>query len=82
MVMEAAIKKYTQVDIKYHLENINLIYNLAKNIQMVLKKAKPSVLVMFTDQNLNFFEKLFLSSSTAEFSLKASVPLIVFRKNS
>ncbi|SDL64679.1 Nucleotide-binding universal stress protein, UspA family [Daejeonella rubra] len=80
-VVEEAILKFPKADIKYHLENINLIYNLVTNIQTVIKKAKPSVLVMFTDQDLNFFEKLFLSSSTAEYSLNASVPLLVFKKN-
>jgi len=80
-VVEEAIFKFPKADIKYHLENINLVHNLVTNIQTVIKKVKPSVLVMFTDQNLNFFEKLFLSSSTAEYSLKTSVPLLVFKKN-
>lgn len=80
-VVEEAILKFPKADIKYHLENINLIYNLVTNIQTVIKKAKPSVLIMFTDQDLNFFEKLFLSSSTAEYSLNSSVPLLVFKKN-
>jgi len=80
-VVESAIKKFPKADIKYHLGNINLVYNLVTNIQTVIKKVKPSVLVMFTDQNKNFFEKLFLSSSTAAYSLNASVPLIVFKKN-
>lgn len=80
-VVEEAILKFPKAEIKYHLENINLVHNLVTNIQTVIRKAKPSVLIMFTDQNLNFFEKLFLSSSTAEYSLKTSVPLLAFKKN-
>jgi nucleotide-binding universal stress UspA family protein len=79
--IETVVKKYQKVNIKYRLENIDLIYNLVANMENVIKKVKPSVLVMFTDQDLNFFEKLFLSSSTAEYSLKTSVPLLVFKKS-
>jgi nucleotide-binding universal stress UspA family protein len=80
-VVEEVILKFPKAGIKYHLENINLVHNLVTNIQTVIKKAKPSVLVMFTNQNLNFLEKIFLSSSTVAYSFNASVPLIVFNKN-
>jgi nucleotide-binding universal stress UspA family protein len=79
--IEDVIKDYPKTNITYRLENIDLIYNLVSNLEHVIKKTKPSILVMFTDQDLGFFEKLFLSSSTAEFSLIASVPLLVFKKN-
>ena len=79
--IEGVIKDYPKTNITYRLENIDLIYNLVTNLQQVIKKTKPSILVMFTDQDLGFFEKLFLSSSTADFSLSASVPLLVFKKN-
>jgi hypothetical protein len=79
--IEGVIKDYPKTNITYRLENIDLIYNLVSNLQKVIKKTKPSILVMFTDQDLGFFEKIFLSSSTADFSLIASVPLLVFKKN-
>lgn len=79
-VIEEVIKKYPKAHISYRLENIDLIYNLVNNLEKVIKKTKPSILIMFTDQSLGFFEKLFLSSSTAELSLGASVPLLVFKK--
>lgn len=78
--IEDVIKDYPKTNITYRLENIDLIYNLVSNLEQVIKKTKPSILVMVTDQDLGFFEKLFLSSSTAEFSLIASVPLLVFKK--
>ncbi|MFA6944697.1 MAG: universal stress protein [Pedobacter sp.] len=79
-VIESMIKKFPKSHIKYSLQNINLLYNLVVNLQTVIKKYKPSVLVMFTDQNQGFFQKLFLSSSTAEYALNTTVPLLVFRK--
>jgi nucleotide-binding universal stress UspA family protein len=78
--IEEVIKKYPKTSISYRLENIDLIYNLITNLENIIKKTNPSILVMFTDQDLDFFEKLFLSSSTAEFSLRSSVPLLVFKK--
>ncbi len=79
-VIENIIRKFPKSHIKYSLETINLLYNLVVNLQAVIKKHKPSVLVMFTDQNQGFFQKLFLSSSTAEYSLNSSVPLLVYPK--
>jgi len=79
-VIENIIHKFPKSHIKYSLENINLLYNLVVNLQSVIKKRKPSVLVMFTDQKQGFFQKLFLSSSTAEYSLNSSVPLLVYPK--
>jgi len=79
-VIENIIRKYPKSHIKYSLQTINLLHNLVVNLQAVIKKHKPSILVMFTDQNQGFFQKLFLSSSTAEYSLNSSVPLLVYPK--
>jgi nucleotide-binding universal stress UspA family protein len=79
-VIENVIHKFPKSDIKYSLENINLLYNLVVNLQGLIKKHKPSVLVMFTDQKQGFFLKLFLSSITAEYSLNSSVPVLVYPK--
>jgi nucleotide-binding universal stress UspA family protein len=79
-VIENVIHKFPKSDIKYSLENINLLYNLVVNLQGLIKKHKPSVLVMFTDQKQGFFQKLFLSSSTSEYSLNSSVPVLVYPK--
>jgi hypothetical protein len=38
---------------------------------------KPSVLIMFTNQQRTFFQKLFLSSKAEELSFQAKVPLLV-----
>lgn len=78
--IENTISKFPKTQIKYKLENINLLHNLVVNLQKLIRKQKPSVLVMFTDQNQGFFQKLFLSSTTAEYSFSASVPLLIFRK--
>ncbi len=79
-VIENIIRKFPKSNIKYSFENINMLYNLVVNLQAAIKKHKPLVLVMFTDQQQGFFQKLFLSSSTAEYSLNSSEPLLVYPK--
>jgi nucleotide-binding universal stress UspA family protein len=78
--IESLIHQYPKTVIKYRLENIDLVFNLVSNLDKVIKKTKPSILVMFTDKDVSFFERLFLSSSTAELAMNASVPLLVFKK--
>ncbi|MEJ2903374.1 universal stress protein [Pedobacter panaciterrae] len=53
-----------------------LIANINKNI----KSIKPSILIMFSNQRRTIFEKIFLSSISAEFSSVSKLPLLVFRK--
>lgn len=79
-VIENVIRKFPSSQIKYSFENINLLHNLVANLQSAIKKHKPSVLIMFTDQKQGFFQKLFLSSSTADYSLNSPVPLLVYPK--
>ena len=52
--------------------------NLAEN---VIKKTKPSMLIMFTEQNRTLFQKIFLSSKSADYSFNPKIPLLVFNKS-
>lgn len=79
-VMNKAVKKFSEHSIKLHLENIDLVKDLVSNIEGAIKQSKPSIVVMFTQQNRSFFEKLFISSLSAEYSFNAKVPLLVFNK--
>jgi hypothetical protein len=39
------------------------------------------MMIMFTQQNKSFFERLFLSSKSAEYTFKLNVPLLVYNKS-
>lgn len=80
-LLKMAVKKFSKHDVKLHLENINLAKSLIVNIENAIKKSKPSMLIMFTQQNRSFFEKIFSSSKSSEYSFNAKVPLLVFNKN-
>ena len=79
-MMDEAVKKYSKHNIKLHLEDINLAETLIANIEATIRKSKPSMMIMFTQQNRSFFDKIFLSSKSAEYSFNAKVPLLVFNK--
>ncbi|TDE29268.1 universal stress protein [Flavobacterium ranwuense] len=78
--IDELVKKNSKYNIKLHIENINLAKSLISNIEAVIKQSKPSMMIMFTQQNRSFFDKIFFSSNSANYSFKAKVPLLVFNK--
>ena len=78
--IDELVKKNSKHNIKLHIENINLAKSLISNIEAVIKQSKPSMMIMFTQQNRSFFDKIFFSSNSANYSFKAKVPLLVFNK--
>ncbi|HYF04100.1 MAG TPA: universal stress protein [Patescibacteria group bacterium] len=62
------------------LEDVSPIETLLSNLETTIEKTKPSLLVMFTDQDRSLFERIFLSSNSAEFSFAPKLPLLVFKK--
>jgi nucleotide-binding universal stress UspA family protein len=68
----------TSLDV--HLESLDFDVALSDRIARSVEILKPDMLVMFTRQNRSFFERIFLSSISAEFAASTKVPLMVFRK--
>ncbi|KAB1157580.1 universal stress protein [Flavobacterium luteum] len=74
------ITKYESDNIKFDFKELNALYPLNKYIQKYILKTKPSLLISFTKQNRNWFDKLFLSSKTADMVFDTKTPILVFRK--
>ena len=53
---------------------------MIKNLQLQVKKLKPSMLCLFTNNSRTFFEKVFLSSLTENVSYQSEVPLLAYKK--
>jgi nucleotide-binding universal stress UspA family protein len=66
--------------LEVHVEQLDFEVALADRISQSVETLKPDMLVMFTRQNRSFFERIFLSSISAEFAAGTKVPLLVFRK--
>lgn len=80
--IETAVKKIAAYHISFNLTNRDPNESLITDIETAIKKRKPSMMIMFTEQNRSLFQKIFLSSKSAEYSFNAKVPLLVFNKSS
>lgn len=79
--IENAIKKIENYNVGFKTIPRNPNNSLVSDIEIALKEMKPSLMIMFTEQNRTWFEKIFLSSKSAEYSFNAKVPLLVFHKS-
>ncbi len=79
-IIQMAVQKFTKYPVAVHLQARDLSISLTDEIEMAVKAAKPSMLLMFTRQNEGFFKRLFLSGNSVDCSFLTTVPLLVFRK--
>lgn len=74
------IKQEYSQNIKVTVVDNNALKPVVANINDYVTQHLPSLLVMFTDPNKSFIEKLIFSGNTEGMALKANVPLLVFKK--
>lgn len=78
--VQATIQKFSSYNVKVHIENPDYVKSLVAHIKEAITTSKTDVLVMFTEQNRSFFQKIFVSSKAADYSFDAPVPLLTFKK--
>ena len=74
-------EKLAKYGVNAHYETLDYEKTLIENIIKVIKRSRPSMLIMFTDQKRTLFEKIFMSSISAEFSSMTKIPLLIFNKD-
>ena len=79
--IEMIATKLAKLDIKVNIKSVDFVHTLISNLTLAIKKAKPSMLIMFTEQNRTLFQKIFFSGKSAGYSFDAKVPLLVFNKS-
>lgn len=77
----AAIKEIANYHINFNIKDRNPNESLVSDIETAIDNRQPSMMIMFTDQNRSWFDKIFLSSKSAEYSFNAKIPLLVFGKS-
>ena len=77
---EQSLEKKMDYPIHLHYRNRDSGQALLEQISDGIKTTKPDLLVMFTNQERSFFERVFLSSKAKEYSFQAKVPLLCFKK--
>ena len=81
ITIETAIKKMAHYNVNFKTSPRNPNTSLVSDIEVAVKELAPSLMIMFTEQNRGWFQKIFLSSKSAEYSFNAKVPLLVFHKS-
>ena len=77
-IIETAVKKLTRFDVKMSIKTRDPIHTLVADIEDAIKSVNPGLLVMFTDINRSIFQRILLSSKSADYAYNPKVPLLVF----
>ena len=64
--------------VTFYIRKLNPVLPLRKHLQADIEKTKPSLVVMFTRQNQNWFNLLLLSSISVELAFYTKIPMLVF----
>lgn len=66
--------------VTFHFRKMLIENSIAKHLQADAAKTKPSIVVLFTKQNKNWYERLFLRQNTKEVTFDTKTPLLILRK--
>lgn len=66
--------------VHFHLRNLDSGKPLLKQLESEISDNNPSLVVVFTKQNRNWFDRLFLSSLSDELAFDTKTPMLVFKK--
>lgn len=77
---ESFKKEHSSERIKFTIIPNNALKPVISNIKNYVKDNKPSLLIMFTVQHKSFFEKFLFAGNTESIALRATVPLLVYKK--
>ncbi len=78
--LEKSIRKKFRYNINVIINKDNIKNSIRENIQEQIKISRPSLIVMFTDQNRSLFQKLFYPSRAEQISFTTTIPLLTFPK--
>ncbi|MEO0059448.1 MAG: hypothetical protein RLZZ312_1095 [Bacteroidota bacterium] len=78
---EVLKNKFSSSDVKFHLRSLTSDETMLKQIESEIFEQNPSLVVMFTKQNRNWFDRLFLSSLSTELALDDNAPFLIFKKD-
>jgi nucleotide-binding universal stress UspA family protein len=82
LTMEKELEKKFNYHVIFHCEKKDNNASLLNSIDQAVGRYAPSLMVMFTEQDRSFFELIFQSSKTEQYSFRTTVPLLVFNKSS
>jgi nucleotide-binding universal stress UspA family protein len=80
VLLEKMLRQEFRNNIHTHIERMDETRSVAVNLQKQMDRIRPSLVVLFTDQQRTLFEKIFFPSKTERFAFRTHTPLLVFPK--
>jgi len=81
---KAEFEKYSLANetsnVKFYLQKFDWEESLAAHLRSAIRKFKPSVVALFTKHDRNWYQRVFLSSKSADVSYDTKKPILVFPK--
>lgn len=74
------LKRKTNIGVRVNIQKSNLEQSLVEKVSDYVRKSKPGLLVMFTNRERSFFERIFLPSKSAELTYSTHVPVLIYSK--
>ena len=79
LAAETWARKYAELD-RVYLENFDVNEPFAAQLDRLVKKANPALIVFFTHTSLSWFDKIFTTSRSEKFSFVTKTPMLVYQK--
>ena len=79
-MLEKSLSKNTPYREKLKIGKADFTRSLIKNLQELVNRSKPSLIVMFTDQHRNLIQRIFFPSKAEQLSFTTKIPLLAFQK--
>ncbi len=79
--LEKEIQRSLSGKIVFHHKKFDSDSSLLEEIDNAVTELSPSLLVMFTKRDRNFFQLLFSPSKSEKYSFRTRVPLLVYNKD-
>lgn len=80
-LFEKVLNHEFHIETHIHLEVMDETRSVAANIHKFIQRTKPSLVVMFTDQQRTLFEKIFYPSKAESFAFRTHTPLLAYSKH-
>lgn len=78
--LEKKVYSLNVPEITFHFKRQEIEKSISKQMSGDIEKRKPSLVILFTKQNRNWFDRLFAKKETKEMSFDSKVPILTFRK--
>jgi len=77
---EKSLKAEVHYPVSVNYKKINIENTILEEIDSVMEKVKPSVLVLFTHQNRSMIDRILFPSVAEEYCFSGKTPLLTFNK--